>query len=183
MSFSVHASTVPYFVKLSKNMLGWLDKAEAHAKTRMFDVNNFAGMRLAPDMLPFSRQIQIASDAAKNCVARLAGDEPPKWADDEKTIDELRARIRKTIAFVESIPAHRLEGAEKRDIVIPIGPDRTMRLTGKPSCRVSRSRTSSSTSRWSTRSCATVASSSARATTSGRSERPLPPSDGRGCFD
>lgn len=131
MSFSVHASTVPYFVKLSKNMLGWLDKAEAHAKTRMFDVNNFAGMRLAPDMLPFSRQIQIASDAAKNCVARLAGDEPPKWADDEKTIDELRARIRKTIAFVESIPAHRLEGAEKRDIVIPIGPDRTMRLTGE----------------------------------------------------
>lgn len=131
MSFSVHASTVPYFVKLSKNMIGWLDKAEAHAKTRMFDVNNFAGMRLAPDMLPFSRQIQIASDAAKNCVARLAGDEPPKWADDEKTIDELRARIRKTIAFVESIPAHRLEGAEKRDIVIPIGPDRTMRLTGE----------------------------------------------------
>lgn len=131
MSFSVHASTVPYFVKLSKNMLGWLDKAEAHAKTRMFDVNNFAGMRLAPDMLPFSRQIQIASDAAKNCVARLAGDEPPKWADDEKTIDELRARIRKTIAFVESIPAHRLEGAEKRDIVLPIGPDRTMRLTGE----------------------------------------------------
>lgn len=131
MSFSVHASTVPYFVKLSKNMIGWLDKAEAHAKTRMFDVNNFAGMRLAPDMLPFSRQIQIASDAAKNCVARLAGDEPPKWADDEKTIDELRARIRKTIAFVESIPAHRLEGAEKRDIVLPIGPDRTMRLTGE----------------------------------------------------
>lgn len=131
MSFSVHESTVPYFVKLSKNMLAWLDKAEAHAKARKFDVDNFVSMRLAPDMLPFSRQIQIASDAAKNCVARLAGDEPPKWADDEKTIDALRGRIRKTIEFVESVPAHRLEGAEKRDVVMPIGPDRTMRMTGE----------------------------------------------------
>jgi hypothetical protein len=131
MTFSVHASTVPYFVKLSKNMLAWLDKAEAHAKARKFDVDNFVGLRLAPDMLPFSRQIQIASDAAKNCVARLAGDEPPKWADDETTIEQLRARIRKTIEFVESVPAHRLEGAEKRDIVLPIGPDRTMRMTGE----------------------------------------------------
>lgn len=131
MSFSVHASTVPYFVKLSKNMLAWLGKAEAHAKARKFDVDNFVGMRLAPDMLPFSRQIQIASDAAKNCVARLAGDEPPKWTDDEKTIGELRARIRKTIEYVESVPAHRLEGAERRDIVMPIGPDRTMRMTGE----------------------------------------------------
>src|SRR5690606_24476300 len=111
--------------------LAWLDKAEAHAKARKFDVDNFVGMRLAPDMLPFSRQIQIASDAAKNCVARLAGDEPPKWADDEKTIGELRARIRKTIEYVESVPAHRLEGAERRDIVMPIGPDRTMRMTGE----------------------------------------------------
>lgn len=131
MSFSVHASSVPQFVKMSKNMLAWLDKAEAHAKAKKFDPNNFVGMRLAPDMLPFARQIQIASDAAKNCVARLAGDEPPKWADDEATIDALRARIRKTIEFVESIPAHRLEGAEKRDIVMPIGPDRTMRMTGE----------------------------------------------------
>lgn len=130
MSFSVHAVSVPTFVRMSKNMLAWLDKAEAHAKSKKFDVNNFVGMRLAPDMLPFARQIQIASDAAKNCVARLAGDEPPKWADDEATIEQLRARIQKTIAFVESIPAHRLDGAEKRDIVIPIGPDRTMRMTG-----------------------------------------------------
>lgn len=131
MTFSVHASSVPHFVKMSKNMLAWLDKAEAHAKAKKFDVNNFVGMRLAPDMLPFSRQIQIASDAAKNCVARLAGDEPPKWADDEANFEQLRARIRKTIEFVESIPAHRLEGAEKRDIVMPLGPDRTMRMTGE----------------------------------------------------
>ena len=131
MSLSVHAASVPVFVKFSKNMLTWLDKAEAHAKSRKFDVNNFVGLRLAPDMLPFARQIQIASDAAKGAVARLAGDEPPKWADDETTFEQLRARLAKTIAFVESIPAERLEGAEKREIVMPAGPDRTIRMSGE----------------------------------------------------
>ena len=77
MSLSMHAASVPVFVKMSKNMLAWLDKAETHAKAKKFDVNNFTGLRLAPDMLPFARQIQIASDAAKGAVARLAGDEPP----------------------------------------------------------------------------------------------------------
>jgi len=131
MSLSMHAASVPVFARMSKNMLGWLDKAEAHAKARKFDVDNFVGMRLAPDMLPFARQIQIASDAAKGAVARLAGEDPPKWADDEATIAELRTRIRKTIDYVESIPAHRLEGADKREIVMPIGPDRTMRMSGE----------------------------------------------------
>ena len=131
MSLSMHAASVPVFVKMFKNMLVWLDKAEAHAKDKKFDVNNFTGIRLAPDMLPFARQIQIASDAAKGAVARLAGEEPPKWADDETTIDALRARLTKTIEYVESFPAHRLEGSEKRDIVMPVGPDRTMRMTGE----------------------------------------------------
>jgi len=131
MSLSMHAASVPVFVRMSKNMLGWLDKAEAHAKSRKFPVDNFVGMRLAPDMLPFARQIQIASDAAKGAVARLAGEEPPKWADDEATFDQLRARIQKTIAYVESIPAHRLEGSDKRDVVMPVGPDRTMRMSGE----------------------------------------------------
>jgi hypothetical protein len=131
MSLSMHAASVPVFAKMSRNMLGWLDKAEAHAKARKFDPNNFVGMRLAPDMLPFARQIQIASDAAKGAVARLAGDEPPKWTDDEATLDQLRARIQKTIDYVESFQAHRLEGSEKRDIVMPIGPDRTLRMTGE----------------------------------------------------
>lgn len=131
MSLSMHNASVPVFVKMSKNMLVWLDKAEAHAKARKFDPNNFVGMRLAPDMLPFARQIQIASDAAKGAVARLAGEEPPKWADDEATLAQLRARIEKTIAYVESVPAHRLEGSEKRDVVMPIGPDRTLRMSGE----------------------------------------------------
>ena len=131
MSLSMHAASTIVFVKMFKNMLAWLDKAEAHAKTRKFDANNFVGMRLAPDMLPFSRQIQIASDAAKGAVARLAGDEPPKWADDEATIEQLRGRIQKTITYIEAIAAHRLEGSDKREIVMPLGPDRTMKMTGE----------------------------------------------------
>ena len=165
MSLSMHNASVPVFVKMSKNMLAWLDKAEAHAKARKFDPENFVGMRLAPDMLPFARQIQIASDAAKGAVARLAGEEPPKWADDEATLAQLRARIEKTIAYVESIPAHRFEGSEKRDVVLPIGPTGRCGCRARRSSRASRSRTSSFTSRWCTRCFAMAGSNSARAIT------------------
>jgi len=131
MTISMHAVSVPIFVRMLSNMLGWLDKAEAHAKTKKFDPNNYLGLRLAPDMLPFSRQIQIASDTTKTCVARLAGLEPPKWADDEATLDELRARIKKTIEYAQSIPAAKIDGSEAREIVMPMGPGRTMTFTGE----------------------------------------------------
>ena len=97
MPLSMHSASVPIFVRMLSNMLVWLDKAEGHAKARGFDPNNYMGLRLAPDMLPFARQIQIASDSVKGAVARLADVEAPKWADDEASLDELRARIRKTI--------------------------------------------------------------------------------------
>jgi hypothetical protein len=113
------------------NMLGWLDKAEAHAKTRKFDPNNYLALRLTPDMLPFSAQIQIATDHVKGCTARLAGMEPPKWADDEKTLDELRARIRKAIEYAQSIPAAKLEGSEAREVTLPLGPTRKMTFPGE----------------------------------------------------
>ena len=92
-ALSMHEASVPLFVRSLTNMLAWLDKAEAHAKARGFEPDNFLALRLAPDMHPLTRQIQIASDAVKGCVARLAQVEPPKWPDDEKTLDELRARI------------------------------------------------------------------------------------------
>lgn len=130
MSLTMHSASVPPFVRMLKNMLAWLDKAEAHAKAKKFDVNNFVGLRLAPDMHPFSRQIQIASDACKGCVARLAGVEAPKWADDETTFDELRARIQKTIAFAESVPAAKIVGSDARDISIPI-PGRELHFSGE----------------------------------------------------
>jgi hypothetical protein len=131
MPLSMHSVSVPVFVRMLNNMLAWLDKAEAFSAARKFDPSNYLGLRFAPDMLPFARQIQIASDSTKNCVARLAGVEPPKWADEEKTLDELRARIRKTIEYAQSIPAAKIDGTEAREIVLPMGPGRTMTFTGE----------------------------------------------------
>ncbi len=130
MSISMHSASVPVFLQMLDNMLAWLDKADAHAQSKKFDPNNFVGMRLAPDMLPFARQIQIASDAVKNCLARLAGLEPPKWEDKEATLDELRARIRKTIDYAKSIPAERIDGSEEREITLPM-PGGPMPFTGE----------------------------------------------------
>jgi hypothetical protein len=131
MPITMHSASVPVFVRMLNNTLGWLDKAEAHAKARKFDPNNFLGLRLAPDMLPFARQIQIATDHVKGCTARLAGMEPPKWADDEKTLDELRARIRRAIDYAHSIPAAKLEGSDTRDVTVPAGPNRSLTFPGE----------------------------------------------------
>ncbi|ODV08591.1 MAG: hypothetical protein ABT20_11890 [Rubrivivax sp. SCN 70-15] len=118
MSVSMHTASVPVFARMLGNMLKWLDKAEAHAQARKFDPNNYLALRLAPDMLPFVKQIQIASDGAKGCVARLAGQDVPKWDDTEVTLDELRARIRRTLDYVQSVPAGQVDGSEQREIVL-----------------------------------------------------------------
>jgi uncharacterized protein len=120
MSLSMHSASVPVFVRNLNNLLAWLDKAQAHAEAKKFDTVVYLGLRLAPDMLPFSKQIQIASDAAKGCVARLAGVEIPKWDDTEVTLDDLRARIRKTIDYVQSVPATQIDGSEAREITITL---------------------------------------------------------------
>jgi hypothetical protein len=114
----MHTASVPVFVRMLNNLLTWLDKAQAHAEARKFDTANYLGLRLAPDMLPFTRQIQIASDAAKGCVARLAGVDVPKWDDNEASLDDLRARVRKTMDYVQSIPADKIDGSEAREIVL-----------------------------------------------------------------
>ena len=77
MSISMYSASVPVFVRMLGNLQNWLDKAQAHAEARKFEPANFVGLRLAPDMLPLNRQVQIASDAAKACMARLAGVEMP----------------------------------------------------------------------------------------------------------
>lgn len=120
MSISMHSACVPVFVRNLDNMLAWLDKAQAHADAKKFDSANYLSMRLAPDMLPFIKQIQIASDGAKGCVARLAGMNVPKWDDTEATLDDLRARIRRTIDFVQSVPAAQIDGSEGREITITL---------------------------------------------------------------
>ena len=131
MSITMHSASAPVYVRMLNNMLGWLDKAEAHAKARKFDPNNFVSMRLTPDMLPLSAQIQIATDHVKGGMARLAAIDPPKWADDEKTLDELRARIRKAIDYAQSIPAAKIDGSHAREIAVPAGPSRTFTFPGE----------------------------------------------------
>jgi len=130
MPFSMHAASAPVFTQMLTNLLGWLDKAEAHAAAKKFDANKFIGMRLTPDMLPFERQIQIATDHVKGCLARLAGQEPPKWSDEEKTIEELRARVRKALEFAATITPAQLEGAESREIVLPT-PRGPLKMSGE----------------------------------------------------
>jgi hypothetical protein len=120
MTISMYSACVPIFRKQLGNMLAWLDKADAHAQARKFDTAVYLGLRLAPDMLPFASQIRIASDNAKACVARLAGQEPPKFEDNEATLDELRQRIRRTIDYVGSVPPAAIDGSEERDITIPM---------------------------------------------------------------
>jgi len=127
----MHSASAPVFTRMLGNTLAWLDKAQAHAEARKFDTANYLGLRLAPDMLPLVRQVQIASDGAKGCMSRLAGLEPPKWEDNETSLDDLRARIRKTLDHVQSIPAAQFEGADSREIVIPMRSGDALRLDGE----------------------------------------------------
>jgi hypothetical protein len=130
MSITMHSASVPVFVRMLGNLLGWLDKAEAHAQAKKFDTGVYLAARLAPDMLSFTKQIQIACDAAKFGVARLAGTESPKFEDNETTLAELRERIRKTVAYVQSVPAAQIDGNEGKDIVVPRR-DGSMTLKGE----------------------------------------------------
>lgn len=131
MSISMHSASVPVFVRMLGNLLAWLDKAESHATARKFEPGVLLSSRLAPDMLPFVRQIQIACDAAKFGVARLAGVEAPKFEDDESSLAELRERIRKTIDYVQSVPAAQIEGTEDKDVTVPRR-DGPMVIKGEP---------------------------------------------------
>ena len=119
MSITMHSASVPIFVRMLANVSTWLDKAEAHAAAKKFDTSVYLGARLAPDMLPFTKQIQIACDTVKFCVARLAGVDSPKFDDNETTLTELRERINATIAYVKSVPAAQIDGSEEKEITLP----------------------------------------------------------------
>lgn len=119
MSITMHAASAPVFARMLGNMLNWMEAAKAHAEAKKFDTANYLGLRLAPDMLPFKNQIQICSDAAKGCIARLAGQPVPAWPDDEVSFDDLIARVRKTRDYVLSVSAAEIDGSEERAIEIP----------------------------------------------------------------
>ncbi len=118
MKLSMHQASAVRFANTLGNLSAILDKAHAHAEAKKLDPAVLGGLRLIADMFPLSRQVQIACDTAKGAVARLAGLEIPKHDDTEQTIAELKARIAKTLDFIGSVPAARLDGSEAREVLM-----------------------------------------------------------------
>ena len=118
MSISMYNASVPVLVRALTNLRNILAKGAAHAEAKKFEGSVLVGSRLAPDMFPLARQVQIASDIAKGGVARLAGAEVPKYDDTEACFDELYARIDKTIAFIKGFKAEQIDSSEGKEIVL-----------------------------------------------------------------
>ena len=131
MTINLHQASVPVFVQQLQAMKGVLTKAEAYAGARKIQPEVLLNARLFPDMFPLVRQVQIASDFAKGCTARLAGREVPKWEDTEKSFAELQARLDKAIAFVQAVPAEEIIGRESREVSLPVG-GQTMTFVAQP---------------------------------------------------
>jgi len=113
--------SAPRFVNTLKNLSAILDKAQGHAETKKIDPAVLANFRLYPDMFPMKRQVQIACDTAKGAVARLAGIEVPRHEDNEETFAELKARIAKTIDFIQTIKPAQVDGSEEKTIHLKLG--------------------------------------------------------------
>ena len=121
MTISMYQVSVPRFVNALTNLSSILDKAQAHVDAKKLDELALTTFRLFPDMLPLTKQVQIACDTAKGAAARLAGAEIPVFEDTEKTLAELKARIAKTIAYIQTIKAAQIDGTEDKTIVLKRG--------------------------------------------------------------
>ncbi len=131
MSITMFSASVPVFTHMLGNLSHLLDKAQAFVDEKGCDPAALTQFRLAPDMLPFTRQIQIACDAAKNGTARLSGVEAPKFADTEQTLVELKARIQKTLDYLATVPADAFKGSEDKEITFPVGPVNSRTMQGE----------------------------------------------------
>ena len=129
MRASMYTLSIPVFRRTLTNLSAILDKAAAHAEARKIDPAALLAARLYPDMLPFTRQVQLASDFSKGTAARLAGEAPPKYDDVEVSFAELKERIARTIAFMDRFKPEQLDGSEQREIELK-APDRTLRFAG-----------------------------------------------------
>jgi hypothetical protein len=121
MTISMYRASAPVFLQFLPAMSGCLDKAAVYAAAKKVDPSVLLQARLFPDMFPLSRQVQIAADFAKGTMARLAGVEPPKYEDNETSVDELKARLAKTLDFVKEFKASQIDGSENRDITLMLG--------------------------------------------------------------
>lgn len=118
MTISMYQASAPVFARMLANLAAVVDKAAKHAEARKIDPAVFVNARLYPDMFPLARQVQIATDHAKGCVARLAGQEPPAYEDKETTFPDLIGRINRTEAFVRGFTAAQIDGSEEREIIL-----------------------------------------------------------------
>ncbi len=125
MTISMYQASVPRFVNILGNLSNILDKAQAHVDAKKLAGASLTAYRLFPDMLPMTTQVQIACDAAKGVVARLAGVDIPAFEDNETTLADLKARIAKTISFIKTITPAQIDGTEDKDIVIKRGDKET----------------------------------------------------------
>lgn len=123
MSFSMSQTSLPAFIVGLNAMHAILDKAEAFAKAKKIDSTVLTAWRLAPDMFALARQVQVAADQAKNSSARLAGIAPPRFEDDETTIEQLKTRVAKTVAFLNTLDPSLIDASADREITFPLGPD------------------------------------------------------------
>src|SRR3979409_2684943 len=118
MNISMYQASTPRFAPMLRNFSALIDKADAHCAAKKIEPAALTTARLYPDMFPFTRQVQIACDTAKGAVARLAGAEGPSHEDTEQSFAELKARIAKTLDFIESIGAGKIDGSEEKEIVL-----------------------------------------------------------------
>lgn len=130
MSLSLYDASITVYVRMLQNLSHFLDKAQTYAADQHIELSTLTEASLGHGMAPFTRQIQLASDAAKGGAARLAGIEAPAMPDTETTFPELKERIAKTIAFVESVQRDHVDGQENRQVVLTF-PGRTMEFTGQ----------------------------------------------------
>jgi hypothetical protein len=131
MAFSMSSASLPVFEVGLNSLSAVLDKGAAYAAAKKIDPAVLLNTRLAPDMFPLVRQVQVTADQAKNGAARLAGVEPPRYEDNETTIEELKARLAKTVAFLKTLDRQAIDAAGEREITFPLGPTNKGHMTGE----------------------------------------------------
>ena len=131
MSISMSSASLPVCTTMLTNLNHFLAKAQEFVDAKKCDPAALTQYRLAPDMLPFTRQVLIACDAVKNGIARISGVDAPKFEDNESTLDELRARVGKTLAYLATVPAASVDATEAKEITFPVGRDATRTMSAE----------------------------------------------------
>lgn len=131
MTISMYNASVPIFKQMLTSLSAILDKAKSYSDANKIAPENLLKAKLFPDMFDLIRQVQIASDFAKGVSARLAGIDVPPHEDTETSFDELRVRINKTLAFIDSLTSEQINGSEEREIVTQAGTPKEKKFLGQ----------------------------------------------------